>query len=37
MILLKASPNEIVGLLKGINTVARKLGISVDTERDIEL
>ena len=27
----KASPSEIVGLLKGVNTVARKLGISVDT------
>ena len=27
---LNASPNEMVGLLKGINTVARKLGISVD-------
>ena len=27
----KASPEEIVGLLKGINLVARKLGISVDT------
>ena len=26
-----ASPEEIVGLLKGINTVAKKLGISVDT------
>ena len=26
-----ASPDEIVGLLKGINTVANKLGISVDT------
>jgi histidine triad (HIT) family protein len=25
-----ASPGEIVGLLKGINTVAKKLGISVD-------
>ena len=25
-----ASPNEIVGLLKGINTVAKKLGISAD-------
>ena len=25
---LKASPEEIVGLLKGINTVAKKLGIS---------
>ena len=25
-----ASPNEMVGLLKGINTVAKKLGISVD-------
>ena len=32
MILLKnASPDEIVGLLKGINIVAKKLGISVDT------
>ena len=27
----KASSEEIVGLLKGINIVARKLGISVDT------
>ena len=27
----KASSDEIVGLLKGINTVAKKLGISVDT------
>ena len=27
----KASHEEIVGLLKGINLVARKLGISVDT------
>ena len=27
----KASPDEMVGLLKGINTVAKKLGISVDT------
>ncbi len=26
-----ASPEEIVGLLKGINAVANKLGISVDT------
>ena len=26
-----ASPNEMVGLLKGINIVARKLNISVDT------
>ena len=26
-----ASPNEMVGLLKGIHTVAKKLGISVDT------
>ena len=26
-----ASPNEMVGLLKGINTVAKKLNISVDT------
>ena len=26
-----ASPNEMVGLLKGINKVAKKLGISVDT------
>ncbi len=26
-----ASPDEIVGLLKGINTVAKKLKISVDT------
>ena len=28
---LNASPNEMVGLLKGINNVAKKLGISVDT------
>ena len=28
---LKASPDEMVGLLKGINTVAKKLKISVDT------
>ena len=27
----KASQNEIVGLVKGINVVAKKLGISVDT------
>ena len=27
----KATPNEIVGLLKGINIVANKLGISVET------
>ena len=27
----KASPEEMVGLLKGINTVAKKLEISVDT------
>ena len=27
----RASPNEMVGLLKGINIVAKKLGISVDT------
>ncbi|MDB2500686.1 HIT domain-containing protein [Candidatus Pelagibacter bacterium] len=26
----KASASEIVGLLKGINTVAKKLGISID-------
>ena len=26
-----ASPKEMVGLLKGINTVAKKLGISVDS------
>ena len=26
-----ASPDEMVGLLKGINLVAKKLGISVDT------
>jgi len=26
----KASPNEMTGLLKGINTVAKKLGISTD-------
>ena len=28
---LNASSNEMVGLLKGINIVANKLGISVDT------
>ena len=28
---LNASTDEMVGLLKGINTVAKKLGISVDT------
>ena len=28
---LNAAPNEIVGLVKGINIVAKKLGISVDT------
>ena len=28
-----ASANEMVGLLKGINTVAKKLGISVDNGR----
>ena len=27
----KATPEEMVGLLKGFNTVAKKLGISVDT------
>ena len=27
---LNASPDEMVGLLKGINTVANKLGISVE-------
>ena len=27
----KASPAEIVGMIKGINSVAKKLGISVDT------
>jgi len=27
----KASPDEMVGLLKGINIVAKKLGISIDT------
>ena len=27
----KASPEEMVGLIKGINAVAKKLGISVDT------
>ena len=27
----KASPDEMVGLIKGINIVAHKLGISVDT------
>ena len=27
----KASSEEMVGLLKGINTVAKKLGVSVDT------
>ena len=26
-----ASPEEIIGLVKGINTVAKKLGISVDS------
>ena len=30
---LNASPEEMVGLLKGINIVAKKLGISVDTGR----
>ena len=30
---IKASPEEMVGLLKGINTVAKKLGISVDVGR----
>ena len=29
----KASTDEMAGLLKGINTVAKKLGISVDTGR----
>ena len=28
---VKASPEEMVGLLKGINIVAKKLGLSVDT------
>ncbi len=28
---LNASPDEMVGLLKGIHTVAKELGISVDT------
>jgi len=28
---LNAKPEEMIGLLKGINTVAKKLGISVDT------
>ena len=28
---INASPAEMVGLLKGINSVAKKLGISVDT------
>tara|TARA_B100000424_G_C22716410_1_gene389493 strand:- start:118 stop:483 length:366 start_codon:yes stop_codon:yes gene_type:complete len=28
---LNASPDEMVGLLKGINIVAKKLGISVET------
>ena len=28
---LNASPDEMIGLLKGINIVAKKLGISVDT------
>ena len=28
---LNATPEEMVGLLKGINNVAKKLGISVDT------
>jgi len=27
----KASPEEIVGIIKGINSVAKKLGISADT------
>ena len=27
----KASDKEIIGLIKGISTVAKKLGISVDT------
>ena len=27
----KASPEEIVGMIKGINSVAKKLGISADT------
>ena len=27
----KATPEEMVGLLKGINSVAKKLGISVDS------
>ena len=30
---LNASPEEMVGLLKGINIVAKKLNISVDTGR----
>ena len=30
---LNASPEEMTGLLKGINIVAKKLGISVDTGR----
>ena len=28
---VNATPDEMVGLLKGINIVAKKLGISVDT------
>ena len=28
---MSASPEEMVGLLKGINVVAKKLGISIDT------
>ena len=32
----KASTEEMVGLLKGINTVAKKLGISVDFNRKLD-
>ena len=32
----KAKPEEMVGLLKGINIVAKKLGISTDVGRVIE-
>ena len=33
---LKASPEEMVGLLKGINKVAKKLGISTEIGKAIE-
>ena len=33
----KATSKEMVGLLKGINLVAKKLGISVDTAKATEL